>query len=269
MPRESLDVGGVRRTLLHLPPADPDPSAPLLVALHGTSQQGATLRRFSGRTFDALAHRIGADLVYPDGIGRAWNDARRTRTSRAQREGVDDVGFVRAIVERFDRPAIAVGYSNGGQLVHRLLHESHGLLVGAASIAAGLSVDEDFTLVGVAPDRVPVLVMHGTGDPVVPYAGGVTRMLGRTRGTVRSAAETAEHYAPAGPPTITTTGGIERADWTAAGGKDVRLVTQRDVGHVVPNRITSPARLFVGPSHHDLDAGEELAAFFGLRRSTP
>jgi polyhydroxybutyrate depolymerase len=261
MPRDSLDVGGVRRTLLHVPPTDPAPAAPLLIALHGTSQQGASLRRFSGRTFDALAHRIGADLVYPDGIGRAWNDARRVVTSRAQREHVDDVGFVRAIVERFGRPAIAVGYSNGGQLVHRLLHEAPGQLVGAAVIAAGLPVDEDSSIAGLEPDRVPVLVLHGTADPIVPFAGGATRMLGRSRGVVRSARETAEHYAPAGAPTETTTGAIDRTDWGS-----VRLVTQRGVGHVVPNRITAPARLFVGPSHHDLDAGEEVEAFLGLRR---
>ena len=264
MPRESIDIGGVRRTLLHVPPAALDPAAPLLVALHGTSQQGATLRRFSGRTLDALAHRIGADLVYLDGIGRAWNDARRIRTSRAQREDVDDVAFVRAVVARFGRPAIAVGYSNGGQLVHRLLREAPGLLAGAATIAAGLPVDGDFTLVGTPPDDVPVLLLHGTGDPIVPYDGGATRMLGRTRGSVRSARETALSYAPATAPTVTRSGALERADWGT-----VRLVTQDGVGHVVPNRITSPARLFVGPSHHDLDLGEEIEAFFGLHRSTP
>jgi polyhydroxybutyrate depolymerase len=262
VPRESIDVGGAHRTLLHVPAARPDPSAPLLVALHGTSQQGATMQRFSGGTLDALAERIGADLLYLDGIGRAWNDARRIRTSKAQKADVDDVGFVRAVVARFGRPAIAIGYSNGGQLVHRLLREAPGLLAGAVTVAAGLPADEDFTLVGVEPDHVPVLLLHGTGDPIVPYAGGATKMLGRTRGTVRSARETAESYAPSIEPAITAAGAIERADWGT-----VRLVTQRDVGHVVPNRSTSPARLFVGPSHHDLDAGEEIEAFFGLRRS--
>ena len=92
MQRESITVGGRTRTFRHVAPSRLDPAAPLLLALHGTSQQGATMRRFSGRTLDALAERIGADLVYLDGTHRAWNDARRIRTSRAQKEGVDDVG---------------------------------------------------------------------------------------------------------------------------------------------------------------------------------
>src|ERR1700712_5259988 len=152
MQRESITVGGRTRTFRHVAPSRPDPEAPLLLALHGTSQQGATMRRFSGRTLDALAERIGADLVYLDGTHRAWNDARRIRTSRAQKEGVDDVGFVREVVRRFDRPAIAIGSSTGGQLIHRVLREEHGLRAGAAIVAAGLPVDADFTLVGTEPD---------------------------------------------------------------------------------------------------------------------
>lgn len=254
MPSESIDAGGRRRTYLHLVPSRPVEGAPLLVALHGTTQRGASMRRFSGRSLDALAERLGADLVYLDGHRRAWNDARRSPTSAAQRKRIDDVGFVRAVVERFDRPAIAIGYSNGGQLVHRLLREAPGLLTGAAVVAAGLPVDDDFTLVGVAPDPVPLLLVHGTADPVVPYEGGPTRLLGRPRGTVRSALDTARSYAAGGSPSISRTAGVERSDWG-----HVRLVTQLGTGHVIPNRRTSPAPRFIGPSHHDLDIGEEIA----------
>ena len=259
MPRETITVGGRRRTLLHLVPSRPDPSAPLLVALHGSTQQAATMRRFSGRTLDALAERIGADLVFLNGHRRAWNDARIRATSAAQRQDVDDVGFVRAVVERFGRPVVVIGYSNGGQLVHRLLREAPGTVVGAAVIAAGLPVDEDFRLVGVAPDRVPIVLFHGTADPVVPYAGGMTRLLGRPRGMVRSAPDTAAAYAGPDAPTLVRTGDVERRDWDG-----VRLVTQLGTGHVIPNRSTSPAPRFIGPSHHDLDAGEEIQAFLGL-----
>jgi polyhydroxybutyrate depolymerase len=196
MTRQTITVGGRRRTYLHVAPRTPNASAPLLLALHGTTQTGSTMRRFSGRTLDRLAERLGADLVYLDGYRRAWNDARITKISAAQKKNVDDVGFVTAIVERFQRPTIAIGYSNGGQLLHRVLRETHGLLAGAVLIAASLPVEEDFALVGQAPDAIPTLLMHGTADPVVPYDGGDTRLLGLfTRGAVRSARETAEAYA--------------------------------------------------------------------------
>ncbi|RIX30457.1 alpha/beta hydrolase family esterase [Amnibacterium setariae] len=258
--RETVVVGDRRRTLLRVRPSAPSPAAPLLLGLHGTGQTGAAFRRFGGRTLDALAERTGADLVLLDGHRRAWNDARRRRTSAAQRQDVDDVGFVRQVARAAGRPVLAIGYSNGGQLLHRVLREEHGLLAGAVLVAAGLPVDEDFTLVGVEPDRVPMLLLHGTADPIVPFDGGTTRVLGRSKGVVRSAAATAAAYAPEDPPAVTHDGAIERRDWGV-----VRLVVQEGVGHVVPNRRTSPLPFVVGPSHHDLDLGEEVQDFFAAQ----
>jgi polyhydroxybutyrate depolymerase len=258
MSSQHIQVGDRTRTFDHFAPSIPRAGAPLLLALHGTTQTQGVMRTFSGKTLDALAERIGADLVYLGGYHRAWNDARLMQTSAAQRKNIDDVGFVRTVVELFGRPTIAIGYSNGGQLLHRVLRETSGLLAGAAMIGAGLPADDNFTLVGVAPDPVPVLLFHGTADPVVPYAGGVTRLLGRARGSVISARATAESYAPDVDPAVSRDGEIERADWGS-----VRLVSQHGVGHVIPNRLTAPR--FVGLSHHDLDVGEEIEEFFALQ----
>lgn len=258
--KEFIDVAGRRRSYLHVAPASPRTDAPLLLALHGTSQQGRTMQRFSGRTLDALAARIGADLVYLNGYGRAWNDGRRQKLSKAQKSDVDDVSFVNAVIDHFARPTIAVGYSNGGQLLHRILRERPTLLTGATIIAAGLPVDDDFMFAGVEPGPVPVLLLHGTADPIVPYDGGMPRMLGRaTRGMVQSAPATARVYAPTGEPVVQRDGDVERADWDG-----VRFITQFGTGHVIPNRTTSPTPRIIGPSHRDIDLGEEIESFFGL-----
>ena len=75
-----------------------------MVALHGRTQNARVMRRFSGGALDALAELIGSPLVYLNGYRRAWNDGRRTLVSAAQKRNMDDVAFVRAVVERFGRP---------------------------------------------------------------------------------------------------------------------------------------------------------------------
>jgi polyhydroxybutyrate depolymerase len=257
--KKSIEVAGRRRTYMHVEPTSRSDDAPLLLALHGSTQQGPAMQKFSGRTLDALAERIGADLVYLNGYGRSWNDGRKGKTHRAQKANIDDGAFVTAVVESFGRPTIGIGYSNGGQLLHRVLRERHGLLTGAAIIAAGLPVDDDFILVDVEPDSVPLLLFHGTADPVVPYLGGATKNLGRFHGLVQSAADTVRRYAPEGSPVTRRAGDIERTDWDG-----VRLVSQIGTGHVIPNRNTSPIAFIMGPSHHDLDLGEEIESFFRL-----
>lgn len=253
----SIQVGGIRRTYLHVSPSRPNPDAPLLLALHGTTQTGATMRRFSGRTLDALANTLGADLVYLDGYRRAWNDGRRARTSAAQRRNSDDLGFVEAVIARFDRPTIAIGYSNGGQLLHRFARESTTPLAGRVLIAAGLPIAADREYPDAVIQSAPTLLTQGTADPVMPVDGGTVRVLGRSKGSVVSARETAAAYAGPEEPTMRHDNGVERVEWPG-----VRLVLVPGAGHVIPNRVTAPP--FVGPSPRLIDLGDEIRDAFGL-----
>lgn len=273
----SLQHDGRRRTYLEITPRHPRADAPLLIVLHGSGQTGAAHRRFSGRSFDALAERIGATLLYPDGYRRRWNDARRGLTTAAKRLDIDDVGFVEALVARHGsgRDVHAIGYSNGGQLVTRLLHERPGLLASATIIAAGRPADEDFLTFDTPPQATPTLIIHGTADPVVPYDGGQAILLGRPVGVVLSAPATADYYArrngaqhaSAASP-VATSAATTRRDYTvpigAADAAPVRLITVHDSGHVVPNATTSPLRWLMGPSRHDVIAADEVAEFVGL-----
>ncbi|GAA1464256.1 hypothetical protein NE857_12160 [Nocardiopsis exhalans] len=257
MEKLTIQVGADRRSYRYIAPTEPKPGAPLLLALHGTTQTGAAMRRFSGRTLDALAGTVGADLVYLDGYRRAWNDGRITKTSAAQKKDIDDVAFIRAVIDLFDRPAVVIGYSNGGQMLHRFIRETRGHLSGAVFIAAGLPVSEDFALNDTAPDEVPVLLLQGTGDKVMPADGGATSLFGSARGPIRSALDTAAAYAGGAEPTVTRSATSTRYDWAR-----VRLITQTGAGHVIPNRRTAPP--IVGPSHHDIDTGEEIRDFLAL-----
>ena len=80
----TLEVGGVTRSyLLHVPPALPAGSAPLVLVFHGGGGTGTGVERLT--RFSELADREGVLVAYPDGIGRNWYDGREfTSGSRAR-----------------------------------------------------------------------------------------------------------------------------------------------------------------------------------------
>ena len=168
-----------RRYLVTTP--DDTAGAALVIVLHGSNQTAATIRGFTEPGFDDLATRGGAVVAYPEGFKKHWNDARRSTDFAARTQGYDDVAFVRAVIDDaaaafgIDRSRVyAVGFSNGGQMVNRLAHEMPELLAGVAMISATQPAPENFSPDRDAGGALPVLLVHGTKDPIVPYAGGVT-----------------------------------------------------------------------------------------------
>ena len=266
----SLEHQGRRRTYRVVRPVPPAADAVLVLALHGSNQDGARFRRFSGGTFDALAARHGAVVVYPDAHGGLWNDARRSIPGRARAEGVDDVGFLLAVLDEVatrhglaDSRAVVAGYSNGGQMTLRLLFQTSGRLRGVVLFGAALPTPDDL-VVDDRSDRVPVTVVQGTRDPIVPFTGGRVSLFGfRPRGTVLSAPESARRLADRngldGEPhtdllperTAGTTVSVTRY----AGPAPVTLVAVENGGHVVPNREKRALPL-LGRTTRAVDGGE-------------
>ena len=50
-----------------------------------------------------MADRHGFIVLYPDGYKNNWNDCRKDAPFAANKENVDDVGFLRALVEQYRR----------------------------------------------------------------------------------------------------------------------------------------------------------------------
>ena len=271
----ALESGGRKRTYVQVG-ADRrdrsgDPARPLVVVFHGTGQTGRSVRRFSGRSFDTFAAGTDAVVVYPDGYRRDWNGARDIDTP-ARRRGIDDVGFFTDLVEAMATAhgtarerVYVIGFSLGGQMVMRLLREVPRRLAGAAIIGSTLP-DTCWTRTPPPADMaVPVLLFHGTADPLAPYGGGVVGVRGLfPRGSHRSAEETAAYYAArngiTGPP---VTGPLRRADGSAVttvttttyGGDSpapVTLFTVHGGGHQIPNPTHTPMPWFWGRSCPDL-----------------
>lgn len=260
------------------------PGRALLLVLHGSKQDGATHRRFTGGMYDALAEDGRAVVAYLDGWKGNWNDARAESAFPARTEGVDDVAFVHAVVDRLvaewgvdPARAVAIGYSNGGQMVLRLLHETPDLLAGAAVVAATMPAPSSFrTDIAIPPPvAVPVVLAHGTKDRIAPYDGGtmnpLMRRLFKVGGTTLSAPATAAYLAErngiTADPTRRTTADVERLEHVEEGRPPVTLLTVVGGGHTVPGPTKAP--FLLGRTARGASMADEVATLLGLAGSRP
>lgn len=180
----SLDerAGGRQRTYrIHIPAGLGSAAlAPLFVALHGGVSSAKTLERRAGLNAAAARHRFL--VVYPNGEGalglfRHWNAGHCCAT--AMREGRDDVGFLRRVIEDvgrrlpFDAERIYVaGFSNGGMLAWRFAAEHADLVAGvapiAATVAGALETDDAGAELPTPARNVPLILFRGREDARVP-----------------------------------------------------------------------------------------------------
>jgi polyhydroxybutyrate depolymerase len=204
----AISVGGVRRRFTTLGARTAPRPRPLIVVFHGSRQTAASHRRFTGGTLDRLAMSGDAVVTYLDGYRGHWNDARRESFFSARLKNMNDVAFTRVVAEEIaithgTDPArtIAVGYSNGGQMVLRLLHEVPDLIAGAVIIAATMPARENFLTTDAPPTARPaaITLVHGTHDRIAPFEGGTmsrsARLLFKVGGRFLSAPDTAAYLA--------------------------------------------------------------------------
>lgn len=290
MSMQTIQVGERTRTYTVVGERSAERRA-LVLVFHGSKQTGAIQHDFTGGSLDRLVAEGRAIVAYLDGYRRNWNDARRDSSFPARREDVDDVGFARAVAKRLarshhidERRVILVGYSNGGQMVLRLLHEAPELVAGAVVVAATMPDAEGFTagFSTTARDLVPVTVVAGTADRIVPYDGGRmawwARKIFKIDGTALSAPATAAYFAARNgirsAPTeleLPGSGGrtrTRRMDYHADGVPDVSLITVEGGGHTIPAAQAAPAVL--GATGHDYTidqiVGEMIDKVIAARR---
>lgn len=203
-----------------------------MVVLHGYSGSGRQVERDYG--WDGLADSGKFVVAYPDGFGQAWNVDGETCCGRPAREGVDDVGFIRAVVADVGRnvgidPArvYATGMSNGAIMAYTLACATD--LFAAIGPVAGTQLTACQ-----APRATSVLHIHGTADRLVPYGGGqgfsvingppVARVNAFWRDVDRC-----------GAPTDTTDGPLATSTAACADDRGVVLITIDQGGHNWPS----------------------------------
>jgi polyhydroxybutyrate depolymerase len=272
----SLEWGGGRRTyLVHVPPQyDPARPTPVVLIFHGGRTNAKTMVRFSG--FSETADQAGFLAVYPGGTGYnpnllTWNAG--DCCGYAMRQNVDDVGFVRALLDdlagvaRLDeRRIFATGMSNGGVLAYRLALELSDRIAAIASVSGPMGTDT------CRPGRpVPVLHFHGTADEFAPYNGGRgTKSF--SQAVFRSVDWTIKQWVEANgcpahgsvirfAPGIDDSTRVTRTKWgPGKSGSEVVLYTIEGGGHTWPGRI--PSLKLLGPSTTVISANDVMWAFF-------
>lgn len=234
-----------------------DRPMPLVLAFHGYGSQGKDLANGSG--FNEIAEQKGFVVVYPDGIDRRWNPLNKFLT------GVDDVGFVPALIDHIkriravdSRRVYAAGVSNGGFLVQRLACEASSQIAAFASVVATLPSQLQGSCKPQAP--TPILMINGTDDRKVPWQGGDL-----SYGSILSVPGTIAFWqrhnnCPASAQVKRSTSDrVEIARFAnCEGGSEVELVTLKGIGHVWPRGGSGPTQL--------LNGSEEIWSFFQRHR---
>lgn len=265
-----LAFGGLTRSyVLHLPTGGAVPNA-VVVNLHGGGGTGRGEEQLTH--YDAVADAHGFAVVYPNGTDRNWADGRGA--SQPDRRGVDDVGFLVALVEKITAQygiapgrVFATGMSNGGFMVNRLGCDRPDVFAAIAPVAG--------TLGSGVPCRptMPVAVFetHGTADPIVPFDGGPMegrggqseimsapdlvaqwRTIDGCRGAVSDVTLPDAHDG-----TI-----VHRFDGGCPAGTDVAFLRVDNGGHTWPGGSQYLPRIVIGGTSRAVDESEASWQFF-------
>ncbi|MBI4119377.1 MAG: hypothetical protein HY456_00840 [Parcubacteria group bacterium] len=277
---ESIMIDGKPRTyLLHIPTGySPGREYPLVVVLHGGEGTG---EKIMGQTkFDTKADQEGFIAVFPDGIDNGWADGRGT--AEAEKQGYDDVKFIRQLVSHLQSKLsidsgkiYATGVSNGGMMTYRLGCEAADLFDAIATDAANLPEP----LKGKCnPSRpIPLVAINGLDDPLVPYNGGdccVGPSGGGQGGRVLSTVDTVKifanvnscslSYTPQFLPVVVNDGTKveKRAYQSCPTGKDVISYVVHGMGHVWPPNESQLSKIITGPTSKNINATNVFWEFF-------
>lgn len=267
----TLPFGGLTRQFsLYIPAslaAHPGPR-PLLLVLHGGGGSAAEVRRSTRERFEALAEADGFLVLYPVAIGHMWDTGEGEVSARLTPRR-DDLGFLKVAISAteaaypIDRGRLfATGISRGGHAAYMLGCEAPGLIRAIAPVA--MTLPGGLRAACASGPPLPILLIQGTADPLVPYQGGRVHFLGLERDSVMSAIATLALFRArnsCGPSETTDRiGAVDRIAFTGCAAP-TRFDRVNGGGHGWPGGRPALPRI-LGPTNMDISAPDEIWAFF-------
>ncbi len=254
---------GTERSFIHYTPSDyqPDSTYPLVLILHGFTQNANQIMEFSA--FIDLAEDEKFIAVYPNGLNNAWN----TQSGFPGGSTAPDIDFLADLIDFIvdeqsidPRRVFACGFSAGGFMSYILACQLQDQLAAVASVAGTYSRT---AFNGCQPDRpFPVLHIHGTDDIIVPPDGSLANIpleetieFWRNQNGCSSNPEVSEGTDQAGDGTR-----IEQFDYINCDvSSAVQYLRVINGGHTWPG---APAGSGLGTTTQNLDASAAIWDFF-------
>jgi len=275
----SLTWGGLTRDFRVFIPSgyNAGKPLPLVMVFHGGRGSAAQIEKHTG--FSALAEKELFLAAYPQGYDKQWNDGRQAQNIKPQKLNIDDVGFISALIDaigeryRIDPDRIYVtGISNGGFMSQRLACALSGRLAAAASVAAMMPAP---LLASCRPSsKISILIMNGTEDPLVPYAGGKVHLGRIVRGEATSTNETIRFWTSHNNCRLYLSNLVDNDPDDSTSilqyfykgvdqpGVEVRLYEIVGGGHTWPDASQYLPKTVVGRVSHEMSATETIWEFF-------
>ena len=267
--------------------------APLVVSLHGyrgveqALAERGNLSEIAWDRLDRVAAREGFIVAYPHAWLGRWGLNEKLKNTRLE-DGrmVDDPGFIAAMVSRLATDGLAdperiylTGFSDGAIMTYKLLCAA-GMPFAAAAPGGGSMYQPDRDNCA-ATGPVPIMVIAGTLDAILPYDGWLF-----PTGRAMSIPETMEHFRRLNGCTGQKGRLLPERDifdgsrvlemlWTGCAVDDaVKLLKVKGGGHNWPSYGPLPEawRKWAGPHNRDIESAEEIWKFvsrFRKRRLGP
>jgi polyhydroxybutyrate depolymerase len=254
--------GGYRTYTAYIPASyQTGTDVPLVFNLHGYTSNVAQQMLYGNMVPQSDAS--GFILVYPQGLEDGngithWNAGWGT--------GVDDLGFISDLIDTMsveysineDR-VFTCGMSNGGFMSYYLACQLSDKIAAMASVTGAMYVGFGNTCT--STEAVPVLEIHGTNDPTVPYNGN---------GTQSSIDDIIDFWVAknncnttpvmTNVPNTNTGDGCTTEHYLYEGGTDNTTV---ELYKVIGGEHTWPgSALTIGVTSQDFDASHEIWRFF-------
>lgn len=176
---DSIFVGGQYRSYrLYVPAIYTGATArPLILNLHGYTSNAQQQQLYSN--FMPIADTANFLMVYPNGT---YSSGQRFWNAGISSVLVDDIGFLSALIDSLDltyninlNRVYSTGMSNGGYMSHTLACELSNRITAIASVTGSIFNTQYGP--NCHPMRpVPLMQIHGTADPTVPYTGSTSSM---------------------------------------------------------------------------------------------
>jgi len=278
--RGTRESAGLQRSFVVHAPQSPAGAAlrPLVIVLHGAGGNGRNA--LEQGHWVAKADAEGFIVVAPEGTAehedrskgllsnpQTWNAGPGIGTLAAAR-GVDDVGFIRDLIDDLvrtggvdPRRVFVTGFSNGAAMSFRIGAELSDRVSAIAPVSNALLVP-----VPALARPVSLLLIWGTADPLNPYAGGMVKRGGQhyeRPSAVSSWMTWSKSLACEGSPSSEAlkAGVTRRAFERCTGGSAAEFISIDGLGHQWPGGKVY-VRFLAGSGSDALDATDRIWDFF-------